>query len=124
MTTKERRKHGRVKTLNLVSFVCIDDKGNELDQGMGEAISISRGGICLETQIPIELQQILLLAVGFENELIEFKGEIIYCREQKDGIFNTGVQFLETTEKIDSIVISLIKDFSKQKPGDAMEEKA
>ncbi len=124
MTTKERRKHGRVKTLNLVSFVCIDDKGNELDQGMGEAISISRGGICLETQIPIELQQILLLAVGFENELIEFKGEIIYCREQKDGIFNTGVQFLETTEKIDSIVISLIKVFSKQKSGDAMEEKA
>ncbi len=124
MATKERRKQPRVKTLNLVSFVCIDDKGNELDQGMGEAISISRGGICIETQIPIESQQILLLAVGFENELIEFKGKVIYCMEKKAGIFDTGVQLLETTERIDSIVISLIKVFSKQKPGDATEEKA
>jgi len=42
---------------------------------------------------------------------------------KKAGIFDTGVQLFETTERIDSIVISLIKVFSKQKPGDAMEEK-
>jgi hypothetical protein len=44
LSIEEKRKHPRVKTNNLVSYVCVDDSGNEIDQGMGSAIEISLGG--------------------------------------------------------------------------------
>jgi hypothetical protein len=31
----ETRKHPRVKTTNLISYVCIDDSGSEIEQSMG-----------------------------------------------------------------------------------------
>jgi hypothetical protein len=40
--TTDRRKYSRVDTNNLISYVCIDDCGNETTQGMGKAINISQ----------------------------------------------------------------------------------
>ena len=115
MTFTERRKHPRVKTHNLVSYVCIDDSGNQTDEGMGSAIDISLGGILIETHDPIESQDILLIAIGIKDELIDIKGKVVYCRAEDSGMFRTGIQFLETNEKIRLFVMSLIKDYSKQK---------
>ncbi len=109
MTFTERRKHPRVETNNLVSYVCIDDSGNEIDEGMGGAIDISLGGILIETHDPIESQDILLMAVGIKDELIDIKGKVVYCRAEDSGMFRTGIQFLETNEKIRLFVMNLIK---------------
>ena len=113
MTITEKRKHPRVKTNNLVSYVCIDDSGNEIDEGMGRAIDISIGGILIETHDPIESQDILLMAIGIKDELIDIKGKVVYCRAEDSGMFRTGIQFLETNEKIRLFVMSLIKTYSK-----------
>ena len=113
MTITEKRKHPRVKTNNLVSYVCIDDSGNEIDEGMGRAIDISIGGILIETHDPIESQDILLMAIGIKDELIDIKGKVVYCRAEDSGMFRTGIQFLETNEKIRLFVMSLIKTYSQ-----------
>ena len=115
MSIEEKRKHPRVKTHNLVSYVCIDDSGNEIDEGMGSAIDISLGGILIETHDPIELRDILLMAIGIKDELIDIKGKVVFCRAEDSGMFRTEIQFLETNEKIRLFVMSLIKDYSKQK---------
>ena len=39
LTITNKRKHPRVKITNLISYVCIDDSGNETEQGMGKAIN-------------------------------------------------------------------------------------
>ena len=105
----EKRKHPRVITHNLVSYVCIDDSGNEIDEGMGSAIDISLGGILIETNKPIGTQDILLMAIDIKDELIDIKGKVVYCRAEDSGMFRTGIQFLETSEKIRLFVMSLIK---------------
>ena len=110
MTFTERRKHTRVKTDNPVSYVCIDDSGNEIDQGMGSAIDISLGGILIETHDPIELRDILLMAIGIKDKLIDIKGKVVYCRAEDSGMFRTGIRFLETNEKIRLFVMSLMKN--------------
>ncbi len=113
MTFTERRKHPRAKTNNFVSYVCIDDRGNEIDEGMGRAIDISIGGILIETYDPIESQDILLIAIGIKDELIDIKGKVVYCRAEDSGMFRTGIQFLETNEKIRLFVMGLLKNPKK-----------
>jgi hypothetical protein len=115
LTITEKRKHPRVKTNNLVSYVCVDDSGSEIDQGIGSAIEISLGGTLIETHNSIELRDILLMAVGIKDELIHIRGKVVFCRTEDSGMFRTEIQFLETNEKIRLFVMSLIKDYSKHK---------
>ena len=110
---KERRKHPRVETNNLISYACIDDSGNQTRKGKGKAINICQGGIQIETHNPIESEDILLLAIDIEDELTRIKGKAIYCAPDDSGKFRTGIQFLETNEKIVSFVTNLLKTYSE-----------
>ena len=113
-TTK--RKHQRTKTKNLLSYVGIDDRGNEIEHGMGKAIDISMGGILIETLSPIISKDILLTATGTKGELINIEGKVHNNRSGDSGVFRTGIQFIEDNEDIQSFIISLIKTYSKKKP--------
>jgi len=111
--TTDRRKHPRVNTSNLISYVCIDHRGNETTQGMGKAINVSQGGILLETHKPIESKYIRLTVIGIQDELIQVKGDVVYSLPNASNMYRTGICFSETKEKILSFVISLVKTYSK-----------
>ena len=113
MEFKERRKHPRVEINNLIFYICINDSGNKTKEGRGKAINISRGGILIETNDSFEWQDTLQLTIEIEDELISIKGKVIYCNADDLGKFRTGIQFLETNEKILSFVIMLLKTHSK-----------
>jgi hypothetical protein len=115
MTHSERRKHPRVETLNHVTFVCIDPNGNEVAEGFGKAVNISQGGILLETFEAVESEYILLMAIGFNEEIIEINGEIVYSRPASNGMFHTGIRFTESHEKQIEVIKSLIKTFCRNK---------
>jgi hypothetical protein len=36
LSIEDKRKHPRVKIENLVAYVCIDDGGNEIEEGLGK----------------------------------------------------------------------------------------
>ena len=74
-----KRKNPRVKTSNGVSYVCIDENGNEIEQGMGKTIDISLGGILLKTSVPIESKYILLATIDLKGNVIhDFRPLAIY----------------------------------------------
>jgi len=104
-----KRKNPRVKTSNGVSYVCMDENGNGIDQGMGRTIDISLGGMLLETSVPIESKYILLATIDLKGNLIEIRGEIAYSRSIKSGEFLNGIQFLETPERQIKIIAEFIK---------------
>jgi len=110
---KERRKHPRVETNNLISYICVDDSDNKTKEGRGKDINISRGGILIETNDSFEWQDTLQLAIEIEDELVSIKGEVIYCNADDFGKFRTGIQFLETSENIRSFVINLLNIYSE-----------
>ena len=110
-----KRKHQRVPTLNLLSYVCIDEKGNKSEQGMGKAVDISQGGMRIETHVPIVSHYILLAAIGIDDQLIKVKGEVMHCTADNSGKYYTGVRFIETSEKIRQIVVNMIKVNNLQK---------
>ncbi len=116
MSTEDKRKHPRVKTHNLVSYVCIDDEGNEIDEGLGTIMDVSQGGILIETVKPIVTENILLTITGIDDEMIDMKGKVAYSRTEDSRMFRTGIQFLEFKKDIQIFVSNLIKIYKMQKP--------
>jgi c-di-GMP-binding flagellar brake protein YcgR len=95
MSLENKRKNQRVKSPNLLVYLCVDEKKNEVIQGMGRTLNVSEGGILLETHVPIDPRHTLLLTIAMEEDLMHFKGKIAHTREREDGRFESGVEFLE-----------------------------
>lgn len=91
----------------------MDDSGNQTKEGRGKSINISQGGILIETNDPFEWQDIIRLFIDIEDESVNIKGKVVYCNAANFGKFRTGIQFLETNEKIVSFVIKLLETYSK-----------
>ena len=109
MVELERRKHPRVETNNLVTFVCTDNHGNPIKEGAGRAVNISQGGILIESHQTFEWEEIVLLGIDIEDNLNRIMGKVVYCNAVNSEVFRTGIQFLEINEKILSFVIHLLK---------------
>jgi len=107
MTTKEKRRHYRVDSQNLLNYACYDENGHVVKQGMGRTLNVSETGILLETHIPIDSQYVVGLTIGFEENLINIKGKVVYTKAGKDGKFESGIQFMES----DSDTNALLKKF-------------
>ena len=115
MTTKDKRIHPRADSLNLISYVCIDENNNEVTQGMGRTLNVSEGGILLETHVEIEQQCTVELAIGLENEMINIKGKVVFPKPGKEEKFETGIQFLDMDKKTRRTLGKYIKAFKEQK---------
>src|SRR4030042_4861827 len=105
---EEQRKYYRAKTVNLLSYECIDGDGNPLNQGMGRILDISQGGLLMETKAPIEAEYIRIESLDIKEKPIKIKGKFVYCKEAEPKTFHTGVRFTETDEKIREIVAAMI----------------
>jgi hypothetical protein len=100
MTVTGRRKHPRFKTNDPISYVCVDNNGNRIKEGKGKAINVSKGGILIETQESFNWHDILLLGIDLKDKFVSIKGRVVYCNTDDSGMFQTGIEFLETEEII------------------------
>jgi len=82
---------------------------------MGKALDISQGGMLLETPDPIEVGEISLMAVDKDNNLLEIKAELVYCKKADLGKYQSGVEFSDTEPQVLNFVKSLIIDYSRRK---------
>lgn len=111
MGRPEQRQHARVETSNLISYVCCDDAGRSLKQGMGHAIDISQNGLMLECQCPIELESISLMSVDPQDQLIEISGKVAYSHRNSNGNYRIGIKFCGSYDENVRFAASLIKTF-------------
>jgi len=115
---RERRRHDRINSLNLVSYVCIDRNNEVVKQAMGRTLDVTEGGILLETHIPLETRFIVSLTIGVEDDLVDVQGKVVHCRTNKDGRFESGIQFTGMDRTSLRILKKFIAAFKKQKRGD------
>ena len=111
----ERRKCPRVNTTNLISHVTIDGTGRWIFQGMSNALDISRTGILLETAQPITPGCLSMMTVDMDNNLIEIKGELIYCSNSGPSTYHAGIKFISTDEQVIKFVTHMIKVYNHRK---------
>jgi len=112
---EERRKHPRVQTKNPISYICVDDDGNQIDAGMGTTVDISQGGTLIETSMPIESKYILLMSIDLEENILETKGRVAHSRSVGPAKYLTGIQFLAPPQEVTQIVINFILDYHSRK---------
>ena len=110
-----RRKHKRIDTKNLISHVTIDEHSKPISQGLSNAVDISKGGILLETLNPIESGLVLLTAVDLDDNLVDIKGELVYCRNTATGLHHSGLKFVDTNEQMVNFAVRLIKEYNHRK---------
>jgi hypothetical protein len=111
----DRRIYPRTKTRNLISHISIDQTGKLVSRGLSKTLDISRGGMLLETPHPVEPGLLSLMAVDAENNLIEIKGELIYCKRSAVGMYHSGVKFIGSEMEVANFVIRLIKEYNHRK---------
>lgn len=92
MSAKEQRQSPRVDSLNL-SFFCIDEEKNIINQGMGRTLNISDEGILLESSEQLPQGKSVDMEIAMQNEIINASGTVIHSTENTDSTFHTGIQF-------------------------------
>jgi c-di-GMP-binding flagellar brake protein YcgR len=96
---KQKRRHDRIGSLNLLNYVCLDENNEEVNQGMGRTLNVSQGGILLETHISIDKRHIISISIGLEDETVDIEGKVVYHRNSKEGKFESGIEFKGINEK-------------------------
>jgi hypothetical protein len=115
MDAKDRRKHTRVKINNFIMHESIDKEGQIVSSSMGKALNVSRSGIMLETALPIEAENVLLMTVDLDNNLMEMKGRLIYCRKTDFGMYQSGINFTGSKDETAKFAVKLIKLYHHRK---------
>jgi hypothetical protein len=118
MTKVNQRKHRRFRSLNLLSYVCIDENQDVVKQGMGRTLDVSEGGILLETHAPIPLQHAISLTIGLEEDVTEMDGRAVYSKPGEPGKYESGIAFYGKNEAGLRILRKYIKAFAEQKDKD------
>lgn len=110
----QKRRYDRIDSLNLLSYSCVDGKGEVVSQGMGRTLNVSEGGILLETHAPLESDCSVLLAIGFKDEITEVRGKIVYSKEGEGGRIQTGIEFIDPDENARGIIKRYVEAFSRE----------
>jgi len=95
MTESDKRINNRVSSINLISFVCMDENDKIVENGMGRTLNVSESGIMLETHNNIDQNLNILLSIGLEENLIDIKGKIVHSKLIDKDKYNIGIQFIE-----------------------------
>lgn len=108
----ERRQFIRPEALNLLDYLVIDDQGRQGEYSMGRTLNVSKGGILVETHIPLTPGQQVMITLGLKDELIDVMGKIIYST-QDAGRHQNGIEFFHLTDNDQKILNCYIKAFNE-----------
>jgi len=107
----EKREHRRFNSTNLLSYACINTENIVVQQGMGKTLDVSQGGILLETHVPIDPSHKVHLDIGFRDEVVKMVGDVVYTRTGQSGRSESGIHFVEHSEKDHEILLRFIDGF-------------
>ena len=105
----DERRFRREHSLNIVDYIVLSEGGEHEDRGMGLTLNVGECGILLETHVPLEEEQILLIHIGFEDNTIDLKGKVTYTATTEDKKHRAGVEFMEIDKKGRDLLRSYLK---------------
>ncbi len=114
MNANDKRKHTRIKSTNLLNFVCTGGDGEPCQQGMGRTLNVSESGILLETYKPLDAQTRVSITIGIEEALVDIEGVVVFQKESAKDTYEAGIQFLKINEKERTILLQFIEAFKKR----------
>lgn len=109
---RERRKHPRTNLHFPVYFICIDNDGNEMIQGIAIVLNISENGILMESSDNLpNANFVKIMTSTKDNYTIEVRGKVVYSITVANEKFMIGISFQDASDKIFKFTKILIDDF-------------
>jgi hypothetical protein len=90
------------------------EDGEACHQGMGRTLNVSESGILLETYKPIESHARIAITIGFEEELVDIEGEVVFLKESAKDTYEAGVQFSQINDTERIILLKFIEAFKNK----------
>ncbi|MDY0390507.1 PilZ domain-containing protein [Desulfobulbus oligotrophicus] len=115
--TTERRKYIRPESLHLLDYLIIDAQGRLGEYAMARTLNVSKGGMLIETHIPLAKGQQVMITLGLHEQLVDVMGTVIYTTD-KTGLHYSGVEFLHVSDHDKQVLDSYITAFQQQYPAD------
>ena len=89
-----QRRFERTDTLNFLDIEHVAREGEVLNQGMGRTLDVSEVGLKLETHIPLQPGELLRVAIGLNDDVMEMQGRIVRVTEVGTDTYHAGVEFI------------------------------
>lgn len=115
--TTERRRYIRPELLNLLDYLVVDEQGRPSEYSMARTLNVSRGGILMETHIPLPKGQQVMVTLGLKDQLIDVMGRIVYTATSS-GRHQNGIEFFHVSDNDKRILDNYIAAFNKLYSGD------
>ena len=108
---KDLRRHPRIKTSALVSYIAFDNDGSMTSQGMATTTNVSQGGLQMELFEELDVKRATLMATDQSSRQASVNVEIIYCKRTDRGTYLSGVRFDDSKENTRYFIGRLIRGF-------------
>jgi hypothetical protein len=95
----ERRRSERRYSLNFLEFAVVTEGGEVLFREMGRTLDVSSTGIKLETPVLIEAGQIVQVALGLKDDMIDLAGKVTHAKVAGPEMFSAGIQFTHLNDE-------------------------
>ena len=95
----ENRQNPRHYSLNTVAYCCLDDAGQVTHQGMGRTLNLSEDGILIHLYRNIGDCRELLLHIGLHDQVIETRGVVVHCCNDRFTGYRCGIKFVDLGER-------------------------
>jgi c-di-GMP-binding flagellar brake protein YcgR len=110
--TSERRRYVRPESLNLLDYLIVDGQGRPSEYSMARTLNVSKGGILIETHIPLPKGQQVMITLGLKEQLIDVMGRIVYTSSES-GRHQNGIEFFHVSDNDKRILDAYVAAFHR-----------
>jgi c-di-GMP-binding flagellar brake protein YcgR len=114
--TLERRRYIRPEALNLLDYLVVDEQGRQGEYSMARTLNVSKGGILMETHIPLPQGQQVMITLGLNDQLIDVMGRIAYTTASS-GRYQHGIEFFHVSDNDKRILDNYVAAFHNHYAG-------
>jgi hypothetical protein len=100
----DRRDSIRLRMDYPALYTRFDNQGRECDQKISRSINVSLGGVKLQSRFPVDSGEVLDISMALGQDLVTFKGKVIYVKGSEDEGFELGIS-IEDIESQDEITL-------------------
>ena len=97
---KERRRHPRVKSLYLVSYVSKKGEVQKSGVSMARTLNVSQVGVGVEVYEPVEVDTLMEMDIAIKENIFAVRGKVIHSQKKPDGHWVIGIAFDEVQEEL------------------------
>jgi integration host factor subunit beta len=109
---QNRKDSIRLKVICPAMYIRFNNQGMACDQKTSRSMNVSQGGVRLQSNFPVDSGEILEVTMALGEDLIAFKGKVVYVTSSEDQGFEFGIS-IEDIENQDRVVLTRFIYYSK-----------